>query len=1070
MQAAGRGMEHRDITCRGCGAQPVYGTRHKCVECVDYDLCQACLSSPMVRSQHDATHHLSPIECPWDHAAFRVVSLRLVPPANNTEHRTKCGGCQADNLAGVRHRCLVCKHFNFCSSCFMDPRKRGGHDLKHVFFPIPYPFLKYKWFDKLADHPAYIAARSRYRARAAIEAGASSAAVFPVALREDVPILAQAKTSLTSLELDDTFQGGDASRPILRCCSGCNRRDPQVCHVCVECPDVALCDICVSLVRIRSRHNPSHHFTLLLPGCDSEARKRTATPLSEDSDCSGCLMTLRGMRHQCLVCTNYAICIACSRDPVIFADHDISHPFFPLSSSGELSRIKQAARRHLRKPSGELKDLLKQLIEHSPDSDGMPDSKSSTVSSARYFFTLEGSPFCISRDTVPWRSPLYPDILIPRLTEFYSFHSRSDGDADRASVWGRAQMATTGVPDEEILFRSAGPGECFTLRPSPRSSVPLQWVHVGPGAIPDDLADIPCADLSVDTLLHKLNSVMGTVHKLDAPGLRELLTDTCAISQDFGEVYGRLRTWWNVSRDFNQIRAVLEKAQTRDNEIRRDIIRGSSIEHARLPPRRVWDLFSNRVIPFHTRYPMAAKTSPRRSHIHIPGRLWTVSHSWVDDRERGTIYTNINGNQWPVPVPSADSFTLGHVRVELLNMGAEYVWLDALCLRQRGDPKDELVRKEEWGLDVPTIGSVYNATRQLHCIVYFNGLGLPLDTRSSTLSSQRHWFNRVWTLQETLSTWIPGGLPGDALADCTSVFTRMDELTGPNFNARYRQAQALKDRSCTTELDRIAGLAYIFHCDTLPLYKEDTPVERAWTLLLKHMDSRFRTTIFLHYAVDEPFALCITWKQYILSDPTLPQPRVAFVPYEELQLAHPPELYTNDPARFCHLAHAVGPCHIRRLRQDTSADSVTELELLFENEGAPFAFEATGIHGLLLEDVAYTMLGIGSEAFYDMDDDSFWKEYWIVVETVGERSILAPKELRDDERTRNIVAFEAIKWAVIRVEKDTGIELEELEIGRPKTPVVYIDGEEARCRSSHTKEYMEAFERMRNDGKTVYIQ
>ncbi len=45
--------------------------------------------------------------------------------------------------------------------------------------------------------------------------------------------------------------------------------------------------------------------------------------------------------------------------------------------------------------------------------------------------------------------------------------------------------------------------------------------------------------------------------------------------------------------------------------------------------------------------------------------------------------TPINGHEWPVPMPSDADLDL--IRIEMLNNGAEYVWLDVLCLRQKGE-------------------------------------------------------------------------------------------------------------------------------------------------------------------------------------------------------------------------------------------------------------------------------------------------------------------------------------------------------------------------------------------------
>ncbi len=60
-----------------------------------------------------------------------------------------------------------------------------------------------------------------------------------------------------------------------------------------------------------------------------------------------------------------------------------------------------------------------------------------------------------------------------------------------------------------------------------------------------------------------------------------------------------------------------------------------------------------------------------------------------------SIMTPINGNEWPVPMPKDGSLDL--VRIEMLNIRAEYAWLDILCLRQEGGRAEHL-RTEEWKL------------------------------------------------------------------------------------------------------------------------------------------------------------------------------------------------------------------------------------------------------------------------------------------------------------------------------------------------------------------------------------
>ncbi len=113
------------------------------------------------------------------------------------------------------------------------------------------------------------------------------------------------------------------------------------------------------------------------------------------------------------------------------------------------------------------------------------------------------------------------------------------------------------------------------------------------------------------------------------------------------------------------------------------------------------------------------------------------------------VRTPINGKEWPVPIPKDADLNL--IRIEMLNLGVEYTWLDVLCLRQKeeGGPREDL-RVEEWKLDVPTIGGVYKRAEYQagKVVTYLNGLGRPLRLKVGDLDSNRNWFRRAWTLQE----------------------------------------------------------------------------------------------------------------------------------------------------------------------------------------------------------------------------------------------------------------------------------------------------------------------------------
>ncbi len=78
----------------------------------------------------------------------------------------------------------------------------------------------------------------------------------------------------------------------------------------------------------------------------------------------------------------------------------------------------------------------------------------------------------------------------------------------------------------------------------------------------------------------------------------------------------------------------------------------------RRPPRRMWDLEANRVVP----YWVARKDKDGSPDI------WGISHAWMDNKERGDVMTPINGYKWPVPIPKDANLDLIHI--EMLNLGA----------------------------------------------------------------------------------------------------------------------------------------------------------------------------------------------------------------------------------------------------------------------------------------------------------------------------------------------------------------------------------------------------------------
>ncbi|EKM57025.1 uncharacterized protein PHACADRAFT_254506 [Phanerochaete carnosa HHB-10118-sp] len=616
------------------------------------------------------------------------------------------------------------------------------------------------------------------------------------------------------------------------------------------------------------------------------------------------------------------------------------------------------------------------------------------------------------------------------------------GERARDAIWGKIRMAAPGIMPANNLFQPEHPvtGETYTLTPLTPSTVPLQCVHIGQGAIPNTLADIPCDLLPIDDLLAKLNSVLGMLCTLDTPGVRDCLEYAIGGSHDFGEVYGTLRSEWSGWRRPEDPAAALARMKKRRDEVQRrrdNAIRGHSIQNSRIPPRRVWNLYSNRVLPFHV-MPWANGEGEGC----LPDDLWTVSHSWVREQDREYVMTVINGRQWRVPIPHGIS--LDHIRIELLNMGAEYVWLDVLCLWQEGIKDDDRARLEEWELDVPTIGHIYQAEPdERRCITYFNGLGLPFDLSPAVVESDRHWFSRVWTVQETRKSWLPGGLTVTPHVDSPGFFSRLQDVL--RCLRRFDAIRAIRDHHCTTELDRIASLAYFLECKTLPLYDQSASSESAWLLLIKHMDAWWRASLVCQYESDVPFGLFVSWTTFLglTSLPTLE----LFAP--DLELVDPLDVHTNEPGQYWHTPPATEPCCIVSPPDDTHQGTGPQtLQLHFYDRADPITAQvsATRTHGCLVPHVPYRFLtsaGLLSDI-----------AAWVAVEVVGER------DLQDEK------ALEVIKGGVILMDRREGRRLKELGLGSEETTVVYLSSEDALARSGHVDKYMEAFNRARKSQKT----
>ncbi len=165
----------------------------------------------------------------------------------------------------------------------------------------------------------------------------------------------------------------------------------------------------------------------------------------------------------------------------------------------------------------------------------------------------------------------------------------------------------------------------------------------------------------------------------------------------------------------------------------------------------------------------------------------------------------------------------GSYQNRMLNLGAEYVWLDVLCLRRRGGLRDDLC-EDEWELDVRTVGNVYKTAKTVVC--YFSGLGLPFRFSMDDFASTRSWFRRAWLLQQLNESYIIGGdtVGGDSEQNLAileeDVRTRFCEqlsaLVHIYRSSVFNVLRHMEGRVSTHAVDRVAGLAYLLHSRKIP--------------------------------------------------------------------------------------------------------------------------------------------------------------------------------------------------------------------------------------------------------------
>ncbi|TKA78763.1 hypothetical protein B0A55_04118 [Friedmanniomyces simplex] len=103
-----------------------------CSDCDDFDLCIACHISN--RHGHHPAHGFKPAT---EETVLPLHAAAMLSPGRNTRHNAICDGCDKA-IYGVRHKCLNCPDWDYCSECVENARHiHPRHRFAAIYQPIP---------------------------------------------------------------------------------------------------------------------------------------------------------------------------------------------------------------------------------------------------------------------------------------------------------------------------------------------------------------------------------------------------------------------------------------------------------------------------------------------------------------------------------------------------------------------------------------------------------------------------------------------------------------------------------------------------------------------------------------------------------------------------------------------------------------------------------------------------------------------------------------------------------------------------------------------------------------------
>ncbi|KZS93190.1 hypothetical protein SISNIDRAFT_550176 [Sistotremastrum niveocremeum HHB9708] len=263
---------HPGVYCDYCNKQ-IKGTRYKCNDCANYDLCTECISQHSAQDVHSAiceqVHTFSIIPTP---RARRPQPAAAAAPArpNKPVHRgVVCDSCDK-GIVGDRHKCLDCSNYDLCEHCI---------SLSSVVHPL-HEFLKITEPGRIVVH---------------------------------------------------TVDGGRTAPAIHNAtCDLCSSRIHGDRYKCLHCPDFDVCSNCFSITHIQ---HPNHNWVRVQDPSNIMSSVIPAHSVAHPATCDACDKAIIGVRYKCMhpSCPNFDLCMNCEALPIPV--HPETHPLWKIKSN-----------------------------------------------------------------------------------------------------------------------------------------------------------------------------------------------------------------------------------------------------------------------------------------------------------------------------------------------------------------------------------------------------------------------------------------------------------------------------------------------------------------------------------------------------------------------------------------------------------------------------------------------------------------------------------------------------------------------------------------------------------------